>query len=342
MKPLREAPLPASAKRDGPEVRADINLGHACNNRCRFCMQGHSSKAQRAWLPLEKLREELRHYAQDKGFTSLGLLGGEPTLYPHLFEALDIARELGFSEITINSNGYKLADETFAHAAVEHGINRFCLSVHSETPSIEDDLSGRKGSFKTKLTALRNLLHLQKQGGINNISLNAVLTRQNLPGLLDYIRFYTGLGLRDLRFNVVRPEGRAAEMRDMVPQYKEIMPSLLQAVVQNERHWHIRLSFGEIPYCQYPESWMDNDHLRSRYIGEYIDRRTAVSSFNNPGAELADEDGRQRFTWQDLKADVLKRFVPACERCPWASVCGGVWINYLEMYGDEEFHKEVP
>ncbi len=329
---------PASAIK-GEGQRADINLGHACNNRCVFCMQGHSSKDQRRWLSLERLKKELDHYADEIGLKSLGLLGGEPTLYPHLFEGLDYARAKGFDDITINTNGYRLAKAEFCDEAVRHGINRYCLSVHSHLEDIEDELSGRKGSMNTKKDAIDNLLSLQREGkGVRSISINAVLTSLNLPTLPEFVEYWAGKGIRDIRFNFVRPEGRAADHKELVPRFTQAMPLLLKAVALNERKWKINLSFGEIPYCIYPQRFFANRVFRGRYIGEYRDRRTHVSSFNNPGNDgLSDEDGRQRFVWQDLKVDVLKQLTPACRRCRWIDVCGGVWKNYIALYGDEEF-----
>ncbi len=193
--------------------------------------------------------------------------------------------------------------------------------------------------MKTKITAIDNLLALQKKGqGVRSISINAVLTSLNLPTVPEFVEYWVIKGIRDIRFNFVRPEGRAADHKDLVPRFREAMPLLLKAVAMNERQWKINLSFGEIPYCVYPQKFFANRPFRKRYIGEYRDRRTHVSSFNNPGNDgLSDGDGRQRFVWQDLKMDVLKQLTPACRQCQWIDVCGGVWKNYIALYGDEEF-----
>ena len=331
---------------EGAGVRADINLGHACNNRCLFCMQGLSEAEQRQWLPLEKWREEIDHYAGDFGLKSLGILGGEPTLYPWLTDALDYAAGKGFNDVTINTNGYRLADPEFGRTLLRKGVNRVCISIHSHIKEIEDKLSGRDGSLETKIAALKNLARLKEEGEpAASVSINAVLNRLNLRGLDAFIEFFMDLGVRDVRFNFIRPEGRAGlpeSIRELVPRFTEAVPHLVALARENEKKWRIKLSFGEIPYCIYPRSLFANPSFRARYVGEYRDRRTHVSSFRNPGGDRKEDMGRQRFIWQNLKIDVLKRFASSCRECAWADVCGGVWIRYLETYGEDEFHPAEP
>ncbi|RJO66892.1 MAG: radical SAM protein [Myxococcales bacterium] len=322
----------------GEAERVDINLGHACNHKCVFCMQSESGIEQKKWVSLDKLREELRFYAEQKGVRSLGLLGGEPTLYPWLEEGLIFAGELGYNDITINTNGFRLGQWEFASMAAERGIRRYCLSIHSEDPAVEDFLSGQKGAFVRKMRAIRNLTKLKASGMRDlTISINAVLNKKNLPTLDRFVKFFKHLGIVDIRFNFIRPEGRAAGRKDIVCTFSEAMPKLMELVALNGREWKIRLSFGEIPYCVYRSDFFKIEPLRRAYIGEYVDRRTFVSTFGNTPGPLSDNDGHQRFIWQDLKMNKLKSFVSACTSCAWREVCGGVWTNYLEMYGDKEF-----
>lgn len=330
---------PKASRRQEQAERVDINLGHACNHKCVFCMQGTSKAEQRKWVPLQKFKDELKYYSEEKKITSLGLLGGEPTLYPWLEESLDYAIGLGYNDITLNTNGYKLADMNFATMAAKKGINRYCISLHSEIPEVEDYLSGNKGALIRKMTAIRNLLKLKKQGVANIvISINAVLNSRNLPTMDRFVKFFHHIGITDIRLNYIRPEGRAEGDKQLVPKYTESMNKLMELVKLNEKVHRIRLTFGEIPPCVFPSSFFKNDLLRNKYIGEYTDRRTFVTSFaNQSDGRLADSEGKQRFVWQDLKMDELKSLTEECKQCAFVSVCGGVWKNYLEMHGDSEF-----
>ena len=77
---------------------ADINLGSPCNNHCLFCSNGDPKARGGGWMALAEVEQELADYAS-KGFLSLGLLGGEPSLYPELEQVISLARKLGYQRI---------------------------------------------------------------------------------------------------------------------------------------------------------------------------------------------------------------------------------------------------
>ena len=312
--------------------RVEINIGHACNNRCIFCMQHSSDSQHKRWVPLDKFTAELDYYHR-QGVRELGILGGEPTLYPWLFEGLQHAKNRGFGRITINSNGSRFADMDFTRRCAEAGITRFCLSVHSHVEDIEDTLSARKGAWADKVQAIKNINALRAEGlPIERISLNPVLNRMNMEDMEGFVAYYKALGVKDIRFNAIRPEGGAHNSQSLVPRYHELMPHIIAAIRANEARHRIVLTFGEIPLCVWPKTFFKSDTLTRRYIGELRDLPTNVTEFITP-----DDDGRRRFLWQDLKCDVLKTLTEACKSCALVKQCGGVWTNYIEMYGEHEF-----
>jgi MoaA/NifB/PqqE/SkfB family radical SAM enzyme len=46
---------------------------------------------------------------------------------------------------------------------------------------------------------------------------------------------------------------------------------------------------------------------------------------------------RSRFNWQERKRYELKGHPKACDRCDLESVCEGVWLGYLDIWGESEF-----
>ena len=271
---------------DAPPVqvgsRVEINIGHACNNHCIFCMQADSARDHKRWVPLEQFTRELAFY-HDQGVSELGILGGEPTLYPWLFEGLQEAKRLGFGRITINSNGSRFADMDFTRRCAEAGVTRFCLSVHSHIEDIEDTLSARKGAWADKVQAIKNIEALRSEGmTIEHISLNPVLNRMNMQDIEGFVAFYKHLGVHDIRFNAIRPEGGAENSRNLVPGYHELMPYIIRAIRANEAKHRITLTFGEIPLCVWPKEFFKSDTLTRRYIGELRDLPTNVTEFISP------------------------------------------------------------
>ncbi len=313
---------------------ADINIGMACNCKCRFCVQGNATAEQRKWVPLEDVKSEIEYY-YNKGCRTLGFLGGEPTIYPYIFEVLSYARNLGYSNITLDSNGIKYEDKDFVLKLIETGVNRFCISIHSHKEQIEDFLTNRPGSFKSKIKGIKNLVELQNEGKLlHNISFNAVLNKINYKYIVSFIKFYKKIGIRDIRFNFVRPEGRAENNKDIVPTFEEVMPFVLKSILFNENFINISLSFGEIPLCVYPEEVLRNNYLCENYIGEFRDVPTNVTTFG-----ASDKvDGRMRFIWEDVRKGLLKTILLKCKGCRLLNLCGGVWKGYTKLYGEKEFN----
>jgi len=87
----------------------EIQLGHLCNNRCVFCVSGQMSERRMAGqIPEEPVIAELRR-AHDSGIRRVTFLGGEPTIQQNFIPAITAAKELGFSEIILFTNGVQTA-----------------------------------------------------------------------------------------------------------------------------------------------------------------------------------------------------------------------------------------
>ena len=86
------------SRREEPR-RVEIHLGTLCNNLCPFCMSGYSRDKKDPWASFERVRAELRHF-REKGCRAVGFLGGEPTVYPRIVEAVACAKSLGYDLLT--------------------------------------------------------------------------------------------------------------------------------------------------------------------------------------------------------------------------------------------------
>ena len=318
------------------EKNLELNVGMACNNRCVFCMSGDVASSERRWLPLERAKEELRHF-YGKGCRSLGFLGGEPTAYPHLLECIGYARSLGYQRIALCSNGTKFSDPDFVRDVIDAGTTRFTVSIHSHTAEMENALTGLPGNFDRKLKGLRLLREYREKGRLpDNVSLNPVLNKKTLSDLEAYIEFFRGEGFDDIRFNYIWPQSRVRRDRDMIPRYREAMPEILRVILLNERRWKMHLTFGGIPICmlRWGKAKLSPklaEHLGSRYLSESDDLPTQVSL-----------QGRERFNWQDRKKNMLKTHRKGCEKCRYAPVCEGVWKTYAELYDLDELVPVEP
>jgi MoaA/NifB/PqqE/SkfB family radical SAM enzyme len=295
-------------------------------------MSGHARPTERRFITAAQARAEVER-GRAAGCGALGLLGGEPTLFKPLPGLLRHARAAGFGRITISTNGLRLSDAAYARTLAAAGLTRCTLSFHSHRAEIEDGLTGVAGAFAQKVAAVRNLVALRDEGRLpHGVAVNALVLRPTVRHLPAMARFFRALGVRDLRFNSMRREGRALE-HDLLPRFRDVTPQLLRLVEANERRLHITVSFGDFPYCVLPWPLLTNPALFRAYVGEHHDLVTDVTlTYGPPQVEPA----ATRFNWQDCKLADLKFKPPACAGCRLARDCEGVWRSYAEVHGTDE------
>ena len=89
-------------------------LGQTCNQRCYFCyfasriMDPHHP--EHAFMDLDKAKAICRTLREFYGNTAIDIQGGEPTIYPHIFDLISYCREIGLYP-TLITNGLVLAKD---------------------------------------------------------------------------------------------------------------------------------------------------------------------------------------------------------------------------------------
>lgn len=319
----------------------EINIGKACNNRCVFCIDGMPKKEDRSYMPWEDMQRELAFW-HESGTRSVGFLGGEPTTYPHIIEAVGYAKQLGYTRIALATNATKLRLFHFTDRLLEAGLSRATISMHGHTPELEDRITRVPGVFEKKKVAIQYLAQKRREGLLaDGVSVNIVINGWNYRHMLPMMKFfYDEVGLDDLRVNFVRPEGYAEGDPEITPRYTQVVPYLVKAIVLAETHWKKNtFTFGGFPLCTLPPSLRNNDELLKKHMGEYRDLSTDCSIKQDGGGFGIEEirDGRSRFNWQDRKRFDLKHAPDACHSCSKVALCEGVWKGYVDIHGQREF-----
>lgn len=321
--------------------RVEVKLGDLCNNRCPFCVSAHFRDAKAPWSPLERVREELAHYRKD-GCDAVGLLGGEPTVYPWIEEAVACAHELGYTRISLCTNGTRLSDAAFCERLVKNGLTRVTVSLHSHDAETEDKVMTRvPGNHARKVAGVRNMLSWNARGLMRHgVSLNPVLSKKNLHQMSEYLLFAKGLGVADVRFNYIWPDDELKDWQEWVPSFREAAPEIVKAIILNERRIGLRLTVGGMPRCALRCAGISErlaDSLSDRYLDEgSFDPDISVT------IPSASEGRGDRFVWQDRKKDILKRRGPRCPECRNAQTCEGIWKTYAYIYGCDELSPVLP
>jgi radical SAM protein with 4Fe4S-binding SPASM domain len=164
----------------------EIEFSRACNFRCVYCYL-----EERCARSDELTREEIKDVilqGKELGARKIIILGGEPSIYPHLIEMLRFIGSLGL-EIEIFTNGSGV-DGVLASVLAEEKA-RVVIKMNSRDARVQDRLAGKKGAFAIIGQALE---HLRREGYPSEhlfLAASTVICRQNLeelPALWQWLR----------------------------------------------------------------------------------------------------------------------------------------------------------
>jgi len=187
----------------GRLLSMEIEFNQNCNLRCIYCyaLDNHSHRHE---LSVDEFKDVINQ-AGDMGARKIIILGGEPLLYPHLLEMIGFIRDKGM-EIELFTNGTRVTPE-MARALYEHDV-RVVLKMNTFDESLQDTLSGRKGSYQLIQEALTNLKLAGYPSETHPLGVSSIICQQNideLPTMWEWLRDQNILPY----FEMMTPQGGA-------------------------------------------------------------------------------------------------------------------------------------
>jgi|TARA_B110000259_G_C14033163_1_gene407728 MoaA/NifB/PqqE/SkfB family radical SAM enzyme len=182
-----------------------VDLTYDCNMECEFC---YNPVRTYGMLDIEWFEDVCARLPHPVSFR---LLGGEPTLYPHLGRALDACTKYGHQAAVV-TNGLRLSSMSFA---------KKLKVILDRNPTVNVSLSLNGGLYHDdwyvaidgesrrakKAKALENMLEL----GYRRICINAIIVRGLNEGLVqefyDKALQYPGQ-ITNIRFRTAAKQGR--------------------------------------------------------------------------------------------------------------------------------------
>lgn len=163
--------------------RAVIQLTDACNNRSSYShVVGKGEFAGLKELAKTLLALRVR------GMEIIEFAGGEPTLWPHLPQAVALARKIGFRTVLLNTNGRRLASPAYTDALVQAGLGAvvFIMPAHRSAVYAGITSTGPE-AFGQALAGLRNIM---RHKGVER-GLILPVTEKLADDLEDAVRFFS-------------------------------------------------------------------------------------------------------------------------------------------------------
>jgi len=194
-----------------------IVLNYDCNNSCKWCYASsnyHLSK--RPILPKEKI-SPLLGLIQGLKLKRTILIGGEPSIYPFLFEVLEEHKSRGINYGMV-TNGRRFSDRNFTKKVHSLGLNEITVSIEGDNSQTHDSLTRVNGSYDESISGIE----LANSEGIK-VSTNTVVSRLNIGNLEKIVESLLLYPLKSISFNICGPCLGAEENNS------EIIPPLLVA-----------------------------------------------------------------------------------------------------------------
>jgi len=293
-----------------------VHLTDICNSKCSFCIVD-SPHVKEDSISRKRVSRFLRDNA-DKGYEAVNIHGGEATIRRDFLEILDEISELGYPTVFLQTNGRKLAHMKYARTVVDKGVSLFIVSMHGAKALTQDRISKSLGSFEQAVSGIRNVKELGAK-----IRTNSVVCKDNFTELPDIAELCADLGADHINISALHTAGTALRnFWEVTPRYDDIRPYVLEAVDRIVRRGRV-ITLEGFPYCTIPGyerymiDWSENQF-------KMLYRTFVFEDYEN----YMDSNSRAK----DAR----------CGGCAFNDVCGGVYKEYAELIGWDEFHPVTP
>ncbi|MBW2490376.1 MAG: radical SAM protein [Deltaproteobacteria bacterium] len=175
-----------------------------CNLRCRHCYINKKQHGKNT-LPLETINAWLKVFVSKNKEANVIFLGGEPTLHSDLPGAVNKAKSIGYSSVTIDTNGY-LFHNILSEVSPDV-VDFFSFSLDGATRKTNDMIRG-KGSFDTCIQGIKDAI-------LKGFSTSLIYTVStiNLHELDKIIPLLKDLKVDRFFIQVIGIRGKAAEYK---------------------------------------------------------------------------------------------------------------------------------
>lgn len=334
--------------------KVEINLGYACNAECPFCYYYDSvvTRTNEQTQSTEDAKAQLRH-ARQLGIQEIEFTGGEVTMRRDLPELITYAKqELGFSIVSMITNGIRLANPAYTAELRSAGIDDMLFSIHGHNAQIHDGITRVGKSFDRIVRAIRNASAL----GIR-VRTNTVICKPNYLHTREMLEFLLTLSIDNINLVMFNPVLQAKNIditEEVYVNYADAgreITKALDVLVDRLPQFNVRY----MPFCFLPgyerfitnmdqmtfdpDEWDNFASFRIRHGGVKSWLTLIPGIFNTPYVRQLIRHGFAALcTAAQSRFYVLKDRVKtaSCKRCAYQDVCDYVYRDYLNVYGDSE------
>lgn len=327
-------------------LAAWLTVNQACNMRCKWCYGEAINYDPSKEMSLD-LAKELVDISIETGVSHFNIIGGEPTVWPHLLSLFSYIKEKNVT-VGLITNATLFSDDTFWEAYKSNPADRISISVKSNLPSEFKDVTGCE-SFNQTMLGIERAINFHKTG-VTTVYNSLV----GLNGLKHIAKECKKVGANSIIVNMCSPVidnngeaqvGYSIDLSQLSDDVVEIV-DYLNELYDGEAEVDVQM-----PLCIFPEKFVENNLAKNKLMtlcqifsrsginfnvdGDVnICNELTIDNIAKKGVDFS--DGKSLLT--HLNSDVLREFYsqilryPAecCEECKWKNRCrGGCLMNWL-------------
>ena len=224
-----------------------LTVNRKCQLRCRWCYAQDGGYTSEQDMKLEQAFQII-DIMQGLGTQTCKLLGGEPSLYPHLTDVLAHLRTSGICSVMI-TNGLVYADKRIIQEHFAAGLDSLVISLKAGTPESYKRLTGAP-VFGKVCAAVGNLADFK--GGVT-ITITEEIKDEIVPAIRSIV--YAGARFINLHFCSPTLVSGLPENHSML-EPNIAAETLLRAVECLDAlpvTYNVQIS---IPFCLFPSSFI--------------------------------------------------------------------------------------
>lgn len=300
-----------------------ITTGLACNSACIMCSVKPQGVSYHDATTGEIVKDLIK--GREKNYERIDFSGGEPTVRKDIFILIKQARNLGYKEIGISTNGILLGDKSFCNKLVKAGLTYITFSLHAHNEKLNEIITHTPNSFEQTVAGIKNALNYKDLA----ISVATAVFISNYQYLFQIGKFIHSLGVSYWDIADLMPSGFAEK------KYKTLCVnciklskalSCLKPLLNDFR----TISFFNFSPCIMPSNILDNYkiHLIS------FSQKYEITNFRNYIGNVPSTNSVEK-----NPTGFMQKKINICRDCIYNEECAGIWTEYLRLFGDKEIKK---
>ncbi|OGF25556.1 hypothetical protein A2331_01685 [Candidatus Falkowbacteria bacterium RIFOXYB2_FULL_34_18] len=301
-----------------------VLTGFRCNNNCIVCSIAdcENDYQDRSYNDITK---DLKRGFKN-GCDSVEFTGGEPTIRADIIKLVKEANDLGYKTISLSTNGRFFAYDDFCEKIINTGLNKVTFSLLGPNKETHDAITRTPGSFGQILTGIKNV---QRYKNVH-VNISTVISRLNYGDLLNFGNFILSIGVKNWYLLDLIPDGGAKiYYSHLVVRLKDLY-NKLNGLIEISDQFN-EFGFFDFPFCLF------SPEIKSQKNIIFVNTKMRDDTIHQVGYDpkriIKNNKGKYFDTYR-VNIDI-------CRQCQYHKECGGIWKEYLNLFGDDEIRYFV-